>query len=421
MKRMKVWNRRTGAGMAAASLAMAMILGCAQVTAAPEDEAQTEQAGTEQTGPVQGAAGEGFDMSTDYPGILTKAGETTSFSLDFASLDGAGHDVALSVTSMPDAWSGYFKSSSAQITKVHVGGAADAGDGLASFSLTVPAEAEEGTYTVELAADDGEGNTDVLALDVTVSQEEAGESNFTSEYPEQQGASGTTFSFDTTLVNNRGTNQSYSLSAEAPAEGWQVTFTPSGESTNVASIDVDADASKGLTVTVTPPANVEKGDYTIPVTAVSSNDTLKLELAVEITGTYGVTLSTSDQRLSFDAEANKQSTVTLTITNTGNVDLTNLNLTSAAPTDWDVSFSESAIDTLEAGATREVTAYVTPSEDALTGDYETDITISNSEVSSKAQFRVSVKTPTTWGIVAVAIIVVLVLGLGFIFKKYGRR
>ncbi len=416
MMRTKVWNGRMGAGIAAASLAMAMMLGCVQATAAPDDEEQTGQSGSAQV-----TAGEGFDMSTDYPGILIKAGETTTFSLDFVSLDGAGHDVALSVTDLPDAWNGYFKSSSQQVTKVHVGSAEGAGDGLASFSLTVPAEAEEGTYTVELAADDDEGNTDTLALDVTVSQEEAGESNFTSEYPEQQGASGTTFSFDTTLVNNRGENQSYSLSAETPAEGWQVTFTPSGESTNVASIDVDADSSLGMTVTVAPPENVEKGDYTIPITAVSSNETLKLELAVEITGTYGVALSTSDQRLSFDAEANKQSTVTLTITNTGNVDLTNLNLTSAAPTDWDVTFSESAIDTLESGATYEVTAYVTPSEDALTGDYETDITVSNSEVSSVAQFRVSVKTPTTWGIVAVAIIVVLVLGLGFIFKKYGRR
>ena len=398
----KMLTKKTGAKLAAVSMMTAMLFGAVPA----------------------GAAEAGIDMSTDYPGVTVKAGETVTFSLDFESLDGEGHDVSLSAESLPENWTGYFKGGNNQITGVHVAAPraedASAGDDLADFSLTVPAEAENGTYQVELKADAGSGDTDTLKLEVTVSEEEAGESNFTSEYPEQQGASGTTFSFDTSIVNNRGTNQSYSLSAEAP-EGWQVTFTPSGESSNVASLAVDADSSQGLTVTVTPPANVEKGDYTIPCTAVSSSDTLKTELTVSITGTYALTLSTPDERLSFDAYANKEASVTLSITNTGNVDLNNLNLTSSAPSGWDVRFSESAIDTLEAGATREVTAYVTPSEDAITGDYVSSFTISNNETSAKADFRVSVKTSTTWGFAAIAIVVVLVCGLGAIFKKYGRR
>ena len=96
-------------------------------------------------------------------------------------------------------------------------------------------------------------------------------------------------------------------------------------------------------------------------------------------------------------------------------------MTSTAPTNWDVSFSESTIDTLEAGATKEVTAYIKPAQDVVTGDYVTDITIKNDSASSMAEFRVSVKTQTTWGIVAVAIIVVLVAVLAGIFKKFGRR
>ncbi len=401
MRCVNVLNRKSGAGLAAASIMAAMLMGS-----------------------VPAYAADGIDMSTDYPGIMVKAGETVSFSLDFASLDGEGHDVSLSVVSMPEEWSGYFKSKSSQITKVHVSGVSaegsDTGDGLADFSLTVPDEAEEGVYQVELKADAGTGNTDTLELEVTVNEEETGQSNFTSEYPEQQGASGTSFSFDTTLVNNRGTAQSYSLAAEAP-DGWQVSFTPSGESANVASLSVEPGSSQGVTVSVVPPENVEKGDYVIPCTATSANDTLKTELTVSITGTYGLDLSTPDGRLSFDAYANKESSVTLSVTNNGNVDLNNLNLTSSAPTGWEVRFDESTIDTLEAGATKEITAYVTPGENAITGDYVTSISVSSSEASSQADFRVSVKTSTTWGIAAVGIIVVLVFALGFIFKKYGRR
>lgn len=345
------------------------------------------------------AAGEGLDMSTAYPGVTVKAGDTVSFGLDFSCDAGASYDAKLSAKSLPDGWIGYFKGDSKQVTSVHVDGDAQDTDSKNStdFSLTVPEDAEDGTYTVELEADGGKGASDTLGLEVTVSKEEVMQSTFTSEYPEQQGASGTTFSFDTTLVNNRATDQSYSLSAEAPS-GWQVTFTPSGESTNVASLNVDAGSSQGLTVTVTPPQDVEKGDYTIPISAISAEDSLSQDLSVSITGTYSVSLSTPDGRLSLDAYADKETSVTLSITNNGNVDLTNLNLTSTAPTNWDVSFSESTIDTLEAGATKEVTAYIKPAQDVITGDYVTDITIKNDSASSMAEFRVSVKTPTTWAL-----------------------
>ena len=77
---------------------------------------------------------------------------------------------------------------------------------------------------------------------------------------------------------------------------------------------------------------MEKGDYTIPISAISAEDSLSQDLSVSITGTYSVSLSTPDGRLSLDAYADKETSVTLSITNNGNVDLTNLNLTSTAPT-----------------------------------------------------------------------------------------
>ena len=135
MTRMDGWNRRMGAGMAAALMAAALI----------------------GTAPVYAAGETGIDMSTDYPGITVKAGETVSFPLDFASLDGEGYDVALTAEDMPENWTGYFKGGNNQVTKVHVNADEAASDaksgGLADFSLTVPAEAEEGVYKIGLKAD----------------------------------------------------------------------------------------------------------------------------------------------------------------------------------------------------------------------------------------------------------------------------
>lgn len=363
-------------------------------------------------------AEERFEMSTAYPGITVKAGDAVSFDLNF--LSGASGDAALSVESMPEGWEGYFKGGSSQISRVHVNASDELQEELAVFNLSVPRETEEGIYEIVLNADGGSLGEDELAIEVIVNQEEAGDSNFTSEYPEQQGASGTSFSFDTTIVNNRGTEQTYSLSAQAPA-GWQVSFTPSGESTKVASISVESGSSQGMTVSVVPTEMIKEGTYEIPCTAVSASDTLTTMLTVTVTGSYDVDLSTTDGRLSFDAYANAEKSVTLTITNNGNVDLKNLNLTSSVPSGWEASFSESTIELLEAGATKEITAYVTAGEDAITGDYVASFSVSNEETTDTAEFRVSVKVRTTWGILAAGMIAALLAVLGMIFKKYGRR
>ncbi len=362
-----------------------------------------------------------LDMSTDYPGITMKAGESTSFDLNFASLDGESCDAELSIVEIPDGWEGYFRGSSSQITKVHINGQQDGEDqATAVFGLTVPADTTEGTYEVKLKADAGESGSDVLDLEIVVDENETGQSSFSSEYPEQQGASGTSFSFDMTLVNNRGTEQTYSLAADAPA-GWQVAFVPSGESTQVASVSVESGASQGLTVSVTPPETITEGEYTIPCTAVSATDNLSVDLKVTITGSYDVELTTDDGKLSFDAYSNVKKSVKLVVKNNGNVDLENLTLSSSAPSNWEVTFSEDTIDSIAAGESKEVTAYVTADEDAMTGDYVTTFSVSNDETKDSAEFRVSVKVRTAWGFAAAGIIVVLLGCLYFIFKKYGRR
>ena len=107
--------------------------------------------------------------------------------------------------------------------------------------------------------------------------------------------------------------------------------------------------------------------------------------------------------------------------NTSNVPLENISLTSSAPAGWTVEFDNSTIESLDAGATKGVVAHITPGEDAMTGDYVTSISASVAETSASAEFRVTVKTATVWGIVAIAVIAALIAGLGYVFKKYGRR
>ena len=355
-------------------------------------------------------------MSTDYPGLAVRAGDELEFDLDFSN-SGQGASVALSVSSLPEGWSGYFEGDGNEISHVYVKNGDN--EEAAVFHTTVPADAQEGAYSITLSASGG-GLSDSLTLVLTVHAEELGGSALNTQYAEQEGAAGTSFTFSTTVQNDTSKEQSYSFSANPPS-GWTVSFFPSGESTQVASVSVAARGSQAMDIQVTPPNGVEAGEYSIPISAVSASETLSSQLTVVITGSYALELSTPSGLLSFDAHASRQTALTLTLTNTGNVDLQNINLTSSPPQDWVVEFSSASIDVLEAGATQEITAYVTPAEDALSGDYALTITAANSEVSQSTQFRVSVLTETVWCLVGLVLIAVACCGLWYVFRRYGRR
>ena len=57
----------------------------------------------------------------------------------------------------------------------------------------------------------------------------------------------------------------------------------------------------------------------------------------------------------------------------------------------------------------------------MSGDYLTTISAADSNTSDSAEFRVTVKTETTWGIVGIAAVVVLVVALFAVMRKFGRR
>lgn len=366
------------------------------------------------------AAG-GLALTTDYPGMSVKPGDSLNIPISLDNTSGSGMDADVSIASLPEGWEGYLQGGSYQVNRVHV----KSGEGGASVTLhlTIPKDLAEGTYQAVVQASSANGASDSLALSFQLNSQKAGAGSFTSEYPKQEGASGTSFSFSTTLINNGLTTKSYSLSSNAPA-GWNVSFTPSAESTKIAGIDVESGQSKGITVSVVPPEGIAAGTYDISCSAVSADETLKTDLQVVITGTYGLTLTTPDGRLSFDAYSNKASDVTLNVTNTGNVDLENVAINSSAPSGWTVTYSnleENVISSIPAGTTTEVIAHVEPGSDAITGDYITSFTASSDAVSASADFRVSVKTRTLWGIVAIAIILATAGSLGYVFRKYGRR
>ena len=404
---------RSVCGLLAAGLLAAAVM--PMHAAADEEEAQPQQITEAEAGKVT--------FSTDYPGVTIKPGGTSTFTLYITNTGSEETTVELSAEDLPEGWEGSFKGSSNEVSMVHVGACQKKEDSPSlSYSLTVPEDTKEDIYTISLNAKGGDVD-ESLALTVKVDAEEKkiGAGEFSTDYAQQEGDSGTKFSYTTTLTNNSGENMTYSLSAEGAPEGWTVTFTPSDTTTATSSVPVDAGASSTIKAAIVPAQNVTAGEYPITLVAACAGETLELPVTVKITGTYSLTATTPTGNLSTSAYAGETKDVALSIQNTGNIDLTAVSLKAQTSTDWEITFDQDTINEIPAGGSAEVTAHITPAKDAILGDYVTVITASNDAVSSDCALRISVQNHTSWGIAAVAVIAVLVLGLVLIIRRFGRR
>ncbi|HEX5451434.1 MAG TPA: NEW3 domain-containing protein, partial [Candidatus Limnocylindrales bacterium] len=174
-------------------------------------------------------------------------------------------------------------------------------------------------------------------------------------------------------------------------------------------------------VTVTPPSNVQAGTFPVQVTAASGSSSAKSALQVEIAGAPGITLGTPNNVLNTSVTSGGSGTLQVTVTNSGTAPLTGVTLSASAPTGWKVSFDPTTLDTLQPNDAKTVTATITPANNALAGDYSLTITGTAGSTTDSVDIRTTVETSPLWGFIGIGIIVIVLIGLGWVFRRYGRR
>ena len=64
---------------------------------------------------------------------------------------------------------------------------------------------------------------------------------------------------------------------------------------------------------------------------------------------------------------------------------------------------------------------MTPSSEAIAGDYVTTFKATAPVANASADVRVTIETSLLWGVVGIGLIVLVLLGLWWTFRRYGRR
>ena len=350
-------------------------------------------------------------LYTPYTKIAVPPGESVNYSIDVINNYDVVKNVNLSVKGLPRGWNYELKAGTWTISELAV---LPHEKKNVSLKVDIPLKVNKGTYRFTVVAE-GLGE---LPIAITVSKQGTYQTDFTTNQPNMQGNSKSSFTFNATLKNQTAEQQLYALMAQAP-RGWNVVFKANYK--QATSAQVEPNATQNITIDINPPANVEAGSYKIPVRATTSTTSAELELEVVITGTYQMELTTPRGLLSSEITAGDNKNIDLIVRNTGSAELKDIQLSANKPVDWEVTFEPTKINRLKAGETANVTATVKASKKALPGDYVTKISTKTPEVNSSADFRIAVRTPMIWGWMGVLVILVALGCVYYLFRKYGRR
>jgi len=172
---------------------------------------------------------------------------------------------------------------------------------------------------------------------------------------------------------------------------------------------------------VTPPYNVQAGEYDFKVEVQSPKARAEKDLKVVLTGTYSLKSGTPNGLLSVVTERGQKASVTLLVQNKGSAAQREIKFTALKPENWKVEFKPEKVESLEPGTIKQVEMTITPAAQALIGDYSVSVQVEGEKANDNVEFRVTIHAASKWAWIGVGIIVLVVVGLAVMFRILGRR
>jgi len=350
-------------------------------------------------------------LYTPFTKISIPPGESIDYTIDVINNGEKLETFDLTVTNMPRNWNYTLKSGAWNVRQVSV---LPGEKKSITLHVEIPFQVNKGNYRINVVA----GADHTLPLTVNISEQGTYKTEFSTRQANMEGNSGSLFTYNADLRNRTAEKLTYALQGEVP-RGWTIIFKANGK--QVTSVEAEPNSTVSVGIEVKPADQVEEGKYVIPVRAMAGSSSGDLSLEAVITGTYKLELTTPTGLLSTNITAGEKKEIDLVVKNTGTSILSGVKLSSSAPVNWEVTFDPKEIETILAGRETSVRATVKADKKAIPGDYMTNFEARTPDASSKAAFRMSVRTPMLWGWIGILIILAGIGTVWYLFRKYGRR
>ena len=358
----------------------------------------------------------GLFLLTDYPAVTVRPGTASTVNLRLQNYALPPERLTLAVSGVPSGW-----------TVTLLGGGQPVAAALPATNqsvalqlrLDVPANAAIGTQNLTVTAK-GASTEVSLPVNVTLAKELPAKLTLEPQLPSLRGNARSSFEYQLNVKNDSGRNLVVGFSAAGPPN-FETSFTEQYGSQEINSMPVEAGQSKTVKLKVRPPSTIGAGTFPVTVKATAEDATADAKVALEIAGQPRLSLAGRDGLVSSRAEAGKETSIPILITNTGTAPADEVELTSSAPSGWKIVFEPKSIDRIPPGQNKEVQALVTPPEKAVAGDYAPTLNVASRGETASQQFRVAVSTSTMWGIVGAGIIAIALLIMVGAVARFGRR
>jgi uncharacterized membrane protein len=355
-----------------------------------------------------------------FPGKWAIVGDPVTFQVELTNPFSFDMPFSLSIDSLPSGWIASIKTADDEhVTEIILG--ADESVNLAVEVESPSSATANENYELSVMVESVNHNiTESLPLSIDLSEPEAfDEIAITTKFPEVTVEAGEIVQYHITVSNLGDMNRLLFLSIVPPSD-WKAVF-KSG-SLEISRLDIAAGSAEDLVIEVTPPSTVSLDTYDLPVEIKSESGVVlgDIDLKATITGSHKLYLSLST--LMTSTTSGDSASFTATVTNTGFSSLTVIGLDVEVEDGWDVKITPMQVDLLKPQESFSFKVVIDTPEDTVSGDYLVTLTALSDQVdSSPMQVRLTVNTPTEWGIYGFGIALIIIVALVLVFKKFKRR
>ncbi len=361
----------------------------------------------------------------EYTGIVIPQGEAVDMDLIVVNGGRAGENINVSLSAIPSGWKAWIKTYKYGVTGLHV-----RSDDSKSLLVRLQPEksVEQGEYLFDIQAETADGKLESnsrIRVTVTKGKEEKSPEgvNITTSYPMLTGPTDARFEFSVEVENKSDQEGLFNLTAQGP-ENWTMNFKPAYEDKFISSLRLKAGQSQTVAFEVKPNPWASPGQYPLLVRINSATAEGEAALNVVLTGVYALEAGTANGLLSLGAVRGEPATLSFYVKNTGSAVLSNVRLLSFQPENWKVTFTPDVIETLPPQELKQVEVSITPSSQALVGDYSVGLRAESGSpprAEKTIELRTNVTASAAWGWTGIGIIVFVIAGLVALFIRLGRR